>query len=359
MVTEVFQNAPTLSTLLNLFTEIVERLKPNSEFGTLFACSTIADLAAVIRGTEAGGVRKITSNRRRPDLRPAGPSDIEPLCRFLHQGFMQSGLPLSAWPHLFDYKWIDKPDLGLVLTIGDEIVGFIGKIYASRTIGESTGVVCNLTSWYVLPEYRGWAGELLAAAVRDENVTFTAFTPGPAATQTLEKLGFTRLYTRKLALLPLFHVGTFREHGISINFDPATIRRALDDEHRRLLDDHVGCDCLFLDMRSGSEHAFLIVKRFARGNARLNRLISRDVKIPYSEVLYCSNPVFLARHLERAKLAILWRQRTAVLVCDERLFSEQPKGRWMEMPALYRSPLTEVGQLDTLYSELVLLPFDV
>jgi fatty-acyl-CoA synthase len=353
-------------TLLTLFTEIAERLKCDAKFGAFFACPTIAGLASVIRGTEASGERKIRSNRPRPHLRPAYSSDVAVLCKFLHEGFKQNGVPFSAWSRLFDYKWLDsKPDLGLVLTVSDKIVGFVGKIYASRNMGQNGGVVCNLTSWYVLPEFRGWAGELLAAAVSDESVTFTAFTPEAATIQMLEALGFAKLYTRKLILPPLLQAGTFRERGMSVAFDLATVRQTLDQANREMLDDHIGCDCMPLTLRSGSEDAFIIVKRCAGGHARLNRLISRyiktfstNTKVPYSEVLYCSNPGFLARHLERAKLAILRRQRTFLLVCDERLFSEQPKGLWVESPALYRSPLSAVGRLDKLYSELVLLPSD-
>src|SRR5215471_8186589 len=121
------------------------------------------------------GNRRLVCNpdNYRYGFRPAGPPDIEPLCRFLHRGL--SRVPPDAWQRLFDYKWLDdKPDLGLVLTIGNEIVGFLGAVYAQRKIRKKTGLVCNHTSWYVVPEYRGWGAELLATATRNDNVSFTA-----------------------------------------------------------------------------------------------------------------------------------------------------------------------------------------
>jgi len=81
-----------------------------------------------------------------------------------------------------------------------------------------------------------------------------------------------------------------------------------------------------------------------------------NATFPYSEILHCSAPAVLARWLEHAKLPILRRQRTLALVADERLFPVPPRGIPKADYAFYRSPLLEAGDLDRLYSELVLLP---
>ena len=78
--------------------------------------------------------------------------------------------------------------------------------------------------------------------------------------------------------------------------------------------------------------------------------------IPYSDVLHCSAPPLLARHLERIKLAVLRRQRTAALVADARLFPERPRGQSVVTRMCHRSPLFDTDDLDRLYSEYVLLP---
>jgi fatty-acyl-CoA synthase len=337
-------------TVLNLFVELAERTKCDLPLGALIESPTIAGIASLIRRTCGDGEPKPTRRRSHPDIRPATPADIDPLCRFLHQAF--TGVPLPAWRRLFDYPWLnDKPDLGHLLTAGNEIVGFLGAIYASRKIRGKTGVVCNLTSWYVLPQYRGRGVELLDAAIRKEHVTFTALTPAPAVILMLEAMGFARLNTRRIQLLPLLHGDTLREPGVLISFDPERVRRSLDDEQRLIFDDHARYDCLLLSATIGSEHAFLVVKR------RTGWLRSSDRgKIPYSEILHCSNPTLLARHLERVKLAILRRQRTLRLVCDEGLFPEKPRGWSFGRAQLYRSSQFTASELDKLYSELVLLP---
>jgi acetoacetyl-CoA synthetase len=323
----------------------MERTKCDLPLGALIESPTIAGIASLIRGTVGDGEPKATRSRSHPDIRPVTPADIEPLCRFLHQGLTR--VPLPAWRRLFDYPWLDdKPDLGHLLTVGNEIVGFLGAIYASRKIRGKAGVVCNLTSWYVLPQYRGRAVELLDAAIRKENVTFTALTPEPAVAQMLEAMGFARLNKRRIELPPLLHVDTLRERGVLISFDPESVRRSLDDEQRLIFDDHARCNCLLLSATVGPEHAFLVVKRRP----------GRRIKMAYSDILYCSNQTLLARHLERIKLAILRRQRTLRLVCDEELLPEQPRVRSFVTTYLYHSPLFTASELDKLYSEIVLLP---
>jgi fatty-acyl-CoA synthase len=344
-------------TLLNLFMEIRERTKSDLPLGALFASPTIGGLASLIRGIEVNKEPKPTRGRLHPDIRPAGSADIEPLCRFLHRGSIGSAMPPGSWQRLFDYKWLDnKPDLGLMLTVGNEIVGFLGAVYARRKIGTKTGLVCNLTSWYVLPDYRSWAAELLFEMMHNNQITFTALTPSIVVQQMLDAMGFAILETQKMALPPFYHVNTLRERRPLIEFDPDIVRRSLDDAQQRILDDHAPYDCLQLSLSEGSEHAFLVVKRRTRGIASLNRLFSTSAKTPYSEVLYCSNAHLLARHLERVKLAIMREQRTFFLVCSEHLFSERPRSVLFGRATLYRSPTFDARELDTLYSELALLP---
>ena len=110
-------------------------------------------------------------------------------------------------------------------------------------------------------------------------------------------------------------------------------------------------DCLQLVLRAGPEHAFLVVKRSVKRAARL-----MGIKIPHSDILYCSDPSLLARHLGWAKLAIMWRQRTLFLFADERIFPVRPRGVPFEALQFYRSPRFVAADLDKLYSELVLLP---
>jgi acetoacetyl-CoA synthetase len=144
-----------------------------------------------------------------------------------------------------------------------------------------------------------------------------------------------------------------------ISFDPAVVRARLTSQQRQIFDDHAPYDCLQLTVSDGPDHAFLVVKRRAhRLNAGRLRGLAKvlPVRIPYSDVLHCSAPELLSRHLERVKLAILRRQRTAALVAEARLFPARPRGVMLPLRSCYRSPLFAVGDFDRLYSEIVLLP---
>ena len=144
-----------------------------------------------------------------------------------------------------------------------------------------------------------------------------------------------------------------------IDFDPVTVRERLTGQQRQIFDDHAPYDCLQLTVSDGSDHAYLVVKRRTHrlNTSRLGGLAGvLPVRIPYSDILHCSAPELLSRHLERVKLAILRRQRTAALVAETGLFPVRPRGLMRSLRTCYRSPQLAAGDLDRLYSEIVLLP---
>ena len=152
-----------------------------------------------------------------------------------------------------------------------------------------------------------------------------------------------------MMLLPLLQAETLRGPRPTISFEPEIVRGSLDEQQRQVFDDHASTDCLQLIVRSGSECAYVVVKR------RLHNLRLR-LKLPCSDILYCSAPALLARYIEPVKLAIFRKHRTLALKADERLFPAPPRCIWDETHTLFRSPDLEAADLDRLYSELTLLP---
>jgi len=345
-------------TILNLFLAFQEYLKRDDlSLAALFSSRTIEWFAAFVRRTSTGSEAAESAVQLGPHIRPADLTDVGPLCQFLYEAFKGDGVPATAWRSLFDYEWFDeKPNLGFILADGDEILGFLGTVYVRRQTGSTTNVVCNLTSWYVRPDYRGWGTALLAAAIRDESISYTALTPGPLSRQVFTTLGFKRLDERRIVMPLLLDAETLRKPRPVILLEPGAVRRSLDEQQQRIFDDHAPYDCLQLVVIAGSERVYIVVKRRTMSLRRLHRWFLADVRFPYSEVLHCSAPPLLARHLEHVRLAILRRQRTLALVADERLFPVRPRGILKTDHTYYRSPLLDAGALDKLYSELVLLP---
>ncbi|HEX2135111.1 MAG TPA: hypothetical protein VHG30_04290 [Microvirga sp.] len=274
---------------------------------------------------------------------------IDRICRFLHEEFNPQ-ISVAEWRGLFDYRWMeDKPDLGYVLVIGDEIVGFFGAVYSRRVIRGRVELFCNLTSWFVRPEYRGGGALLLLALLRRKGCTFTNFSPSPEVYPLMERTGFEVLETQTVWLPPLQHAATVLAGGrVRVVRNGEQARSVLSEEDRRIYDDHAAYPC---------NHHVFVVKR-----DRYVYIITKRIKIkckllPVSVVLYCQPPELLLRYLERIKLAVMARDRTLGLAVDSCLFGDRvPSGLRTPRRMYFRSKSVAARDIDRLYSELVLLP---
>jgi acetoacetyl-CoA synthetase len=344
--------------VVNLLLEIEDYVGHPLPLSALLSAPSIEGLATALSvGPEAMAAQQ--AGRSGPHLRAVGPDDREPVCRFLDEAFRQSGIKAATWGRLFDHDWSDH-GRGFVLLDGNAVVGFLGTIAARRQMNGEAALVCNISSWAVHAKYRGWGMALLAAVLRDESVTYTAFSPAPISWAALLAQRFTPLDSHRIFMPPLLQAeALFGPKRPVISFDPAVVRERLTSQQRQIFDDHAPYDCLQLTVSDGSDHAYLVVKRrthrlAARRLGGLGRVL--PARIPYSDILHCSAPELLSRHLERVKLAILRRQRTVALVAEARLFPVRPRGVLRPMRTCYRSPLLAAGDLDGLYSEIVLLP---
>jgi acetoacetyl-CoA synthetase len=325
-------------TVLGFLIEVSNRTKTPLPLQALIGVSTIKELAELLRA----GVSSPTARRAGAvQVRTARRDDESEICDLLDEGFGRR-LP---WRRIFDHTW--QPDdipRGFVLTVAGEIVGFIGLIGAQRNSRGKSGPVCNLSSLYVRPAHRGWANALLAAATDLKGVTYTSLTPADSVRRILtEALGFSKLDDSSF-FPPLMNVATLRRLPPSLVFDSTAMQGILSGEERRILNDHAHCRCIPLMLVDGAETAFIMLQRgvFRR----------RWLRLPYSEVLYCSAPKLLERHLERVKLAAMQRQRTLGLAASKHLLA---KGLSYRRGALLRSETFLAHELDGLYSELPLI----
>jgi acetoacetyl-CoA synthetase len=321
--------------ILGFLMEVSARTQTSLPLRALIGMSTVKELAHLLR--TGGWSAKVDHSA--PQIRAAERRDEEQICHLLDEGFGR-GIP---WKRIFDHPW--QPEAiprGFVLTVADEIVGFIGLICAPRDLNGKSGLVCNLSSWYVRPAYRGWSNALMAAATQFD-VTFTSLTPGKASRRILEAMGFSVLDGAKLFLPPAMHAKTLREPRPSLIFNPIMMRQMLSGAQQRILDDHAHYDCLPMLLVEGDESAFIMI-RYRRKYRRL---------LPYSEVIYCSTPSLLNRHLERVKLAVMRRQGTIGLVVGSQSLPSST-GLRFHGQALFRSTAFAAHELDKLYSELIL-----
>src|SRR5947209_8156542 len=77
---------------------------------------------------------------------------------------------------------------GLMLESDGRPVGAILTIYSSVPADGGFAIRCNLSSWYVEPEFRSYAP--LLASFRDAAVTYVNISPAPNTWATIEAQGF-------------------------------------------------------------------------------------------------------------------------------------------------------------------------
>ena len=342
--------------IISMLIEINARYGIELPASALFQKPTVGGLARfILEGSEGqvyaaqGEVSPEPSVRQSVQIRPAAPSDIEPVCRLLSEGYGNNVSP-DTWRPLFDYNWgEEKPALGFVAADKQEIVGFIGAVYSKREINGKTGIVCNLSSWYVHPKYRNWSLPLLAAAVRDETISYTALTPADITGKALKTMGFSPLGAGKMLFPSLSGARTFFGRSPVVTFDSGQIERRLNAAQLQIYQRHRQPYYLHAAVIDGEDYCYIVAKR--------RTLIWHRLLIRYSDILYCSAPELLLRHLERVKLAVLWKQKTFGLAVHE---TWAPQLRSLGIPELdqplFRSPVFEAKELDRLYSELSVLP---
>ena len=339
--TDVFPTLGDSLSILSFLIEVVEHTQTTIPLRALIGTSTVEQLASRLRGP------LIQFHHCDKQIRAAQPSDEAEICHLLDEGFGQRDLPPARrvpWRRLFEHPW--QPEgmpRGYVLMAGGEIVGFIGMIAALRHLNGKSEPICNLSSWFVRPDYRGWSDGLLAAAIQ-QDVTYTSLTPGRPARRVLQAMGFTTFDSQKM-VLPLMQARALFGRRPSLIFDRQKIRVMLGDDQRRIFDDHIGYGTQPMLLKEGSDIAFILLRRgvYAAWSIKL---------IPYSEVLYCSEPAMLRRHIEHVKLAVMRTQMTAGLAVSQHLGIS---GIPVPHHTLFSSNTFAAHELDRIYSELSLL----
>jgi hypothetical protein len=288
----------------------------------------------------------------RSRVRALGPEDADLVARLLCRFVPRVGA--EAWRRSLVDIWPRTPDtIGLGLFADEQLVGFLGTIFAARQIGGRLTTVCNMHSMYVDPRHASTAAYLLLRMLDDPEVTLTALTPSARVARILRSAGFRPLETGYRLYAPLMNLPTLLRR-------PARIVRAtgaepwLEASDAALLRDHAALGCNGYAIRSETGYALVITRRSPIRKFRWAHV---------SDVLYVRNAALLARCFEQAKLAILRGDRTQILRLDDRFM-----GGWTgfgigrRRHSLFHSRSLDATQIDNLYSEalfqdtLILVP---
>ena len=140
--------------------------------------------------------------------RQIGEADIAIVAALLKQGF----------PNRTRQFWRDAlrrlahrepppgfPKYGFLLERGEVPVGAILMIYSTLLQGDRVATRCNLSSWYVAPEYRAYASLLVSHALSHKDVTYLNVSAAPHTWPIIEAQGFSRYCDGIFIALPMFN----------------------------------------------------------------------------------------------------------------------------------------------------------
>ena len=167
------------------------------------------------------------------------------------------------------------PQYGYLLESDNKPVGTLLLICAQmRTAGTSVQR-CNLSSWYVEPEFRSYAALLVSRALANKNVTFLNISAAPHTWPIIEAQGFSRYSDGVFIAVPALN-GLFGSQVVTISDARTRPAVAFDPLEQDILLQHADLGCISLWCAT-SERAYPFVFR----PRRVKKLL------PCAQLIYC------------------------------------------------------------------------
>ena len=191
----------------------------------------------------------------KPRFREIQQSDVEAIADLLTRGFVHRsrdywmlGLRRQGARSLPP----DAPRYGYLMESDGKPVGCLLLIYSTRTIDGQATICCNVSSWYVDPEFRNYAALFASMTQKRKDITYFNVTPAAPTWPILEAQGF-QVYCRGLYFS--FPVLSRNGRGMRVEaVTPDTVSVAgLSDDELSMLKRHAGYGCLSLVCRTADE----------------------------------------------------------------------------------------------------------
>jgi len=258
---------------------------------------------------------------------------------------LDPNMPVTRWQATLDGRWHQDDCVGYALIEQGRPVGMLGMLFSEREIGGRTARFCNLHSWYVEPEHRASSLLLMRPALAAREHTLTDLSPSRRVVEISRRLGFETL-EQTITMLPwLPWQGGDAAEVLELAPDDPRAARLLSPADLRVFRDHQGIDCRHWLVLDRGEYCYLVSSRL------------RHPRFGYSYLHHVSRPRLLARHHAAVRTRMLQGGLRCVAVCTRLLdgvrvpFSLTTRTN----EKLFRPAGVPAAQVDTLYSELVLL----
>ena len=198
----------------------------------------------------------------------------------------------------------DFPKYGYALESERGIVGVILAIYSRHAGSEGESIRCNLSSWCVDKDYRGYAMALHATAVKRKDVTYLNISPAAHTKPGVEALGFKRFCDGQIVFAPILSA---RRPGVRVTAFAVDAPEAalLPESERAILAEHAALGCrALICVENGAAYPFVVQRR-----AAFHRLV------PCQQLIYCRDMdqfVYFAGSIGR----YLWWRAWPIFLAD-------------------------------------------
>ena len=188
------------------------------------------------------------------------------------------------------------PRYGHILESSNRVVGVVLVIYSRQTLPTGTTLRCNLSSWCVDREYRGYALALHAAAVKRKDVTYLNISPAPHTRRAIELARFERFSSGQMVFAPILSASR-RDVRVATFAQNAPEAALLTEDERALLAEHAALGCLsIVCISDGVAHPFVFQRR-----AAFHRLV------PCQQLIYCRSMDEFVQFAGSIGRHLLWR----------------------------------------------------
>ena len=286
--------------------------------------------------------------QRPPPLRcrPIIDDDIPTVAALLHNGFRTSpARRFSQAMHEIAARRTPEgfPRLGYVLESGSRPVGALLAITSHIDDGWSPETRCNVSCWYVEPEFRIYAPLLLAPFARLKGATLVNISPHEATLRTIETQGFSRFSSGLFAGVPL--LAPARASVTAVRFRPGDSHAGrLTAGEQSILRDHAESGCISLVCDTGGEsHPFVFRRRFHR------RLL-----LPFAQLVYCRDVAGLERCAHAIGVFLARRFLSFVVIATDLKPGSMPGRHFAGRRAMYYKGPQPPRTGDLAYTELAL-----
>jgi hypothetical protein len=249
-----------------------------------------------------------TMSAVKPRFREIQESDLEAIGDLLTRGFIHRSR--EYWMRGLRHQGSrslpqDAPRYGYLLEHQGAPVGCLLLIYSTKIIDGEAVTCCNVSSWYVDPEFRNYAALFASMTQKRKDVIYFNVTPAVATWPILEAQGFAA-YCRGLYFsLPLLSRGG-RGTTVEVVTQETPSIAGLPDEQLAILKRHAEYGCLSLVCRADEE-----VIPFVFFSLRKRRDI---VPLPAMQLGYCRDIADYVKCAGAIGRYLLWRGKPIVII---------------------------------------------